>query len=69
MKKAWIAICPPLAATAKISALPSPSALIAWLPWMKVGARKPVTQHRGAFEIERFGRRVHLLPRALPAPR
>ena len=39
MKKAWMATCPPLQAIAKISALPSPSALIAWLPWMKVAAR------------------------------
>jgi hypothetical protein len=31
---------PALGAMAKTSALPTPSALIAWLPWMKVAARR-----------------------------
>jgi hypothetical protein len=39
MKKAWMAICPAFSAMAKMSALGRPSALIAWLPWMKVAAR------------------------------
>ena len=34
MKKAWMHIVPPLQASAKMSASPSPSAMIAWLPWM-----------------------------------
>ena len=39
MKKAWMPITPSLHASAKMSASPTPSALIAWLPWMKVSAR------------------------------
>jgi hypothetical protein len=38
-KNACMPTCPPFAASANTSALPTPSALIAWLPWMNVAAR------------------------------